>query len=60
MAKGKYDKYFLKEPWGVIHPGTPPYAPVYLGLGQDYIDFVLDKIDELCYLSNSSTVQFYS
>ena len=34
MAKGKYDKYFLKEPWGVIHPGTPPDAPVYIGIGQ--------------------------
>ena len=34
MAKGKYDKYFLKEPWGVDLPGTPPDAPVYIGLGQ--------------------------
>jgi len=34
MAKGKYDKYFLKEPWGIIHPGTPPDAPVYIGIGQ--------------------------
>jgi hypothetical protein len=31
---GKYDKYFLKEPWGIIHPGTPPDAPVYIGIGQ--------------------------
>jgi hypothetical protein len=31
---GKYDKYFLKEPWGINHPGTPPDAPVYIGLGQ--------------------------
>ncbi len=34
MPKGKYDKYFLKEPWGVIHPGTPPDTPVYIGIGQ--------------------------
>ena len=34
MAKGKYDKYFLKEPWGVTFPGTPPDAPVYIGIGQ--------------------------
>jgi len=34
MAKGKFDKYFLKEPWGIIHPGTPPDAPVYIGIGQ--------------------------
>ena len=34
MAEGKYGKYFLKEPWGIIHPGTPPDAPVYIGIGQ--------------------------
>jgi hypothetical protein len=34
MAKGKWDKYILKEPWGIIHPGTPPDAPVYIGIGQ--------------------------
>jgi len=34
MSEGKYDKYFLKEPWGVDLPGTPPDAPVYIGLGQ--------------------------
>lgn len=34
MAKGKYDKYFLTEPWGIIHPGTPADAPVYIGIGQ--------------------------
>ncbi|MCX7912356.1 MAG: hypothetical protein N2506_05290 [Dehalococcoidales bacterium] len=33
MAK-KYEKYFLREPWGIIHPGTPPDAPVYIGIGQ--------------------------
>jgi hypothetical protein len=30
----KYDKYYKTEPWGVIHPGTPPDAPVYIGIGQ--------------------------
>ncbi len=34
MAEKKYEKYFLKEPWGIIHPGTPPDAPVYIGIGQ--------------------------
>ena len=34
MAKTKYDQYFLKEPWGIIHPGTDPQAPEYIGLGQ--------------------------
>ena len=34
MAKTKYGKYFLKEPWGTVHPGTPPDAPVYIGIGQ--------------------------
>jgi hypothetical protein len=33
MATKKYEKYFLKEPWGIPH--TPdPTAPVYIGLGQ--------------------------
>jgi hypothetical protein len=35
MAKGKYEKCFLREPWGIIHPGTPPDAPVYIGIGQE-------------------------
>jgi len=35
VADLKYEKYFLKEPWGIIHPGTPPDAPVYIGIGQE-------------------------
>ena len=35
MADLKYEKYFLREPWGIIHPGTPPDAPVYIGIGQE-------------------------
>jgi hypothetical protein len=34
MAETKYRKYFLKEPWGTIRPGTDPQAPVYIGIGQ--------------------------
>ena len=34
MAGTKYDKYFLKEPWGIIHQGTDPDAPEYIGIGQ--------------------------
>jgi hypothetical protein len=34
MAKGKYDKYFLKEPWGIALPISPPDAPPYIGIGQ--------------------------
>ena len=36
MAKGKYDKYFLKEPWGIKLPAADPnpHAPVYIGIGQ--------------------------
>jgi hypothetical protein len=34
MAQGKYDKYFLKEPWGIPLPGADPQAPVYIGIGQ--------------------------
>ena len=34
MAKAKYEKYFLKEPWGIIHPGSDPNAPAYIGIGQ--------------------------
>jgi len=34
MAESKYGKYFLSEPWGIIHPGTPPGAPKYIGIGQ--------------------------
>ena len=33
MSENQYGKYFLKEPWGIIHPGTPSDAPVYIGLG---------------------------
>ncbi|MCJ7605074.1 MAG: hypothetical protein MUO19_03455 [Dehalococcoidales bacterium] len=35
MVETKYGKYFLKEPWGIIHPGTDPNAPKYIGLGQE-------------------------
>jgi len=35
MAESKYNQYFLKEPWGIIHPGTDPGAPVYIGIGQE-------------------------
>jgi hypothetical protein len=35
VADTKYGKYFLREPWGIIHPGTPADAPVYIGLGQE-------------------------
>lgn len=35
MANNKYDKYFLKDPWGVLHPGTDPKAPAYIGIGQE-------------------------
>ena len=31
----KYGKYFLKEPWGINHPGTPPDAPLFIGIGQE-------------------------
>jgi len=34
MTKGKYDKYFLKEPWGKVHQGSPTDAPVFVGIGQ--------------------------
>ena len=35
MAKGKYDKYFLKEPWGIPNiANTAADAPVYIGIGQ--------------------------
>jgi hypothetical protein len=34
MAQGKYDKYFLKEPWGINLPEADPQAPVYIGIGQ--------------------------
>jgi hypothetical protein len=33
MAKTKYGKYFLKEPWGIQHV-PDPQAPVYIGIGQ--------------------------
>jgi len=35
MTETKYGKYFLEEPWGIIHPGADPQAPVYIGLGQE-------------------------
>ena len=35
MTQAKYEKYFLREPWGIIHPGTDPQAPTYIGLGQE-------------------------
>jgi hypothetical protein len=35
MTETKYGKYFLKEPWGIIHPGSDPQAPVYIGIGQE-------------------------
>ena len=34
MAESKYDRYFLKKPWGIIHPGSDPDAPAYIGIGQ--------------------------
>jgi hypothetical protein len=35
VAKTKYDKYFLREPWGKPHIANPdPNAPVYIGIGQ--------------------------
>jgi len=34
MAKTKYGKYFLKEPWGIPLGQTDPNAPVYIGIGQ--------------------------
>lgn len=36
MTETKYGKYFLKEPWGIIHPGTDTNAPKYIGLGQEH------------------------
>jgi hypothetical protein len=33
MAEIKYEKYFLKEPWGKPHQ-PDPQAPVYIGIGQ--------------------------
>jgi hypothetical protein len=33
MAETKYDKYFLKEPWG-IPSSINPDGPVYIGIGQ--------------------------
>ncbi|MBN2238868.1 MAG: hypothetical protein JW712_03765 [Dehalococcoidales bacterium] len=35
MAERKYEKFFLKNPWGVNHPGTPEDAPKYIGIGQE-------------------------
>ena len=34
MTETKYGKYFLKEPWGIIHPGADPHGPVHIGIGQ--------------------------
>lgn len=43
MAKGKYDKYFMKEPFGKAKhgpgikppPGTPIDKPYWIGIGQE-------------------------
>jgi hypothetical protein len=36
MAKTKYGKYFLREPWGIPGKVNPdPNAPVYIGIGQE-------------------------
>ena len=35
MTETKYGKYFLREPWGIIHPGSDPQAPAYIGIGQE-------------------------
>ena len=35
MTENKYGKYFLEKPWGIIHPGTDPDEPVYIGIGQE-------------------------
>ena len=34
MAKTKYGKYFLKEPWGKPRQ-SDPQAPTYIGIGQE-------------------------
>jgi hypothetical protein len=35
MAKSKYTKYVLNEPWGIPNRANPdPNAPVYIGIGQ--------------------------
>ncbi len=35
MAKAKYEKYLLREPWGIPNRANPdPNAPVYIGIGQ--------------------------
>ncbi len=34
-TNNKYEKYFLKEPWGKPNSAQPdPHAPVYIGIGQ--------------------------
>jgi hypothetical protein len=36
MANTKYDKYFLREPWGKPNSAQPdPNAPVYIGIGHE-------------------------
>ena len=34
MDETKYSKYFLKEPWGIIHSKMKADGPVYIGIGQ--------------------------
>ncbi len=35
MAEKKYEKYILREPWGIPNRANPdPDAPVYIGIGQ--------------------------
>jgi hypothetical protein len=34
MDETKYSKYFLKEPWGIIHSKMKADGPRYIGIGQ--------------------------
>jgi hypothetical protein len=35
MAGSKFEKYILREPWGIPNKANPdPDAPVYIGIGQ--------------------------
>jgi hypothetical protein len=34
MTETKYEKYFLKEPWGIVHEKMKADGPVYIGMGQ--------------------------
>jgi hypothetical protein len=35
VAKAKYEKYILREPWGIPNKANPdPNAPVFIGIGQ--------------------------